>query len=130
MGLDYSVDVAYGFYFEGESAWDLPVRLGRPDYEFDGFPETKLLESLGYSGLQIIANHSDPPASAWAICAKDSYKHIDPKYDAGNWMVGNETISDSAMASLIVARDTLFPLVEGGTVIRPRIGWFLLSSIW
>lgn len=130
MGIDYRVDVGYGFFFEGESVWDLPRRLGRADYEIDGLLETELLKSLGYSGLQIISKESNGDDGGWAICAEESHMSVDPKYESGSWPIGGERISDEAMASLIVARDTLFPLVEGKTVIRPRIGWFLLSSIW
>lgn len=127
MGIDYRVDVAYGFFFEGESIWDLPERLGRADYEIDGHPDIELLNSLGYSGIQIISRDSNGDDAGWAICAVESHMAIDPKVESGTWPIGSANLSDAAMASLLVARDALFPADKGP---QPRIGWFLQSSIW
>lgn len=130
MGLDYTVSAGYGFFLPGETAEDLAERLGQSDYEIYGLPERELLQKLGYSGLSIIERLDSGEAGGWAIIAEESHRSIDPKTDAGIWALGPEEISDAALASLTVVRDELFPLVEGETITRPSIGWFLMASIW
>lgn len=127
MGLDYSVQAGYGFFVADGYAWDLPNLLGKPGYELDGFPDRDLLKELGYSGIEIRENPSNTDPAGWAICATCSSRSIDPKSDTGVWSIGPESIPDEAMASLIVARDTLFPADQGP---QPRIGWFLMAGIW
>lgn len=127
MGLDYSVQAGYGFFVADGYVWDLPTLLGRPGYEFDGFPEGDLLKDLGYSGIEIRENPSNTDPAGWAICAAVSSRSVSPKYETGIWNLGPESIPDEAMASLIVARDTLFPADQGP---QPRIGWFLMAGIW
>ena len=127
MGLDYSVQAGYGFFVADGSAWDLSKLLGRPDYELDGFPDSDLLQELGYSGIEILDNPSNGDPDGWAICASCSILYVDPRCETGVWSLGAEPIPGEVMASLIVARDALFPSYKGP---QPRIGWFLMSGIF
>jgi len=127
MGLDYRVDVAYGFYREDENGDDLIARLGFDGY-FEGGPDYTTLTELGYNGLGIAQRDDNTSRGDWAVFTRASYHSLDPKYDGSSTVeLDQEEPSAQALENLARLRDQLFPEADGP---QPRIGWFLMSSVW
>ena len=128
MGLDYTTEVGYGFFKEGESADDLLKRLGLEGY-VDGLPTYSELKGLGFPGLGITQRLDNTSRGDWAIFIEDSHLHLSPKYDdSQSYSFEPETLSAENLERLIELRDRLFP--KGGKEDQPVIGWFLLASVW
>lgn len=126
MGLDYSTEVGYGFTWPEERSEDLVRRLGLTDHEIMGWPESKLLPSLGFPGLSILECFTTGDPGGWAVALTESVLSLDPEQEDGIRMLGPAEPSGKSLEPLLRLRDQLFPEESA----RPEIGWFLISSIY
>jgi len=128
MGLEYSVEVAYGFVQKQEDTRVLLQKLGSDEEFLDGTPERTILAELGYRGLAITEGSQEGDGGGWAIFADGTHKHISPRYEDGIWNL--EDPSDESVSELKRLRDMLFPKLSWENKEQPKLGWFVVSSIY
>jgi len=128
MGLDYSVDVAYGFIQKDEATSVLLQKLGSEEEYLDGTPDSQILAELGYRGLAITESLTPNGSEGWAIFADSTHKHISPRYEDGIWNL--EDPSEASISELKRLRDQLFPKLSWENTEQPKLGWFLISSAY
>lgn len=126
MSVERTTEVGYGFFQPGEGSQDLLVRFGLENSEnhrIEGWPDTGVLKSLGYGGLSILQRSSNTDVGDWAICASASHRYLD-EHESGTFPL--LSVHQADVNELIRLRDRLYPDIE----TQPRIGWFLISSVW
>ena len=127
MGIEYSVEVAYGFVQKKEDASVLLQKLGSDEEFLDG-TERELLTGLGYQGLAITEGSPNSDRGGWAIFADATHRDISPRYEEGIWNLKEP--SKEVVKELKRLRDQLFPKLSWEEKKQPKLGWFLISSAY